>query len=133
MNVVSSGTATGEQISEFALQYVGYPYVYGGTTPSGFDCSGFVYYVYNSCGYKLSRSCPVQASSGIAVSKENLKAGDIVFFNNLSSDGSISHVGIYIGNQKFVHASTSTTGVIISDLTSDFYTKGYHSARRIIY
>lgn len=101
-----TSTSAGQKIVDFAMQYKGRPYVYGGTTPSGFDCSGFIYYVLNSCGYSISRSCTVQAQSGTAVSKSELQPGDIVFFNNTSS-GAIGHVGIYIGGRKHDTCSKS--------------------------
>lgn len=121
----------GEKIVSFAKQYLGYSYVWGGTTPSGgFDCSGFVYYVFNSCGYNLSRSCTVQANSGTAISKAALQPGDIVFFNN-TSNGSIAHVGIYIGDGRFIHAANSRRGVVTDTINSGYYNTYYYSARRI--
>lgn len=121
----------GEKIVSFAKQYLGYSYVWGGTTPSGgFDCSGFVYYVFNSCGYNLSRSCTVQANSGTAISKVALQPGDIVFFNN-TSNGSIGHVGIYIGDGRFIHAANSRRGVVTDTINSGYYNTYYYSARRI--
>lgn len=129
-NVASS--SAGDAIVAFAKQYKGYSYVWGGTTPSGgFDCSGFVYYVFNSCGYSLSRSCTVQANSGIAVSKSELQPGDIIFFNN-TSNGSIGHVGIYIGGGEFIHAANSRRGVVIDTINSGYYYQYYYSARRIV-
>lgn len=131
-NTVSSNSSSGNNIAIFAKKYLGYSYVYGGTKPStGFDCSGFTYYVYNSCGYSLSRSCQAQAKSGTAVSRKNLSAGDLVFFDN-GSNGSIGHVGIYIGGGKFIHAENSKTGVRIDTLNSGYYNKYYYSARRIV-
>lgn len=129
---VTTSTDAGEKIVSFAKQYLGYSYVYGGTTPSGgFDCSGFVYYVFNSCGYSLSRSCTVQAQSGTAVSKAELQPGDIIFFNN-TSNGSIGHVGIYIGDGRFIHASNPTRGVVTDTINSGYYYTYYYSARRIV-
>ncbi len=128
----TSNSSAGSNVVSYAKKYVGYKYVSGGTTPSrGFDCSGFTYYVYNSCGYSLSRSCKVQAKSGSAVSRKNLSAGDLVFFNN-GSNGSIGHVGIYIGGGRFIHAENSRTGVRTDTLNSGYYNKYYYSARRII-
>lgn len=132
-NGTKSATKTlGEKIADFALQYVGYAYVYGAESPAqGFDCSGLVYYTYKQFGYKLTRTATQQYKNhGYTVSKDSLQAGDLVFF---SSNGySITHVGIYIGDGKFVHASTSKTGVIISDLSSSYYTRVWYGAKRIV-
>ena len=127
----SSKASGGSGIVSFAKQFVGYKYTYGGTKPSsGFDCSGFVYYVFNTCGYKLSRSCQVQSRSGSAVSRKNLQPGDLVFFNN-TSDGGIGHVAIYIGGGRIVHAANSRSGVRTDTINSGYYNKYYYSARRI--
>lgn len=128
----TSNSSSGSNVVSFAKQYIGYNYTYGGTKPStGFDCSGFVYYVFNSCGYSLSRSCQVQANSGSAVSRQNLIPGDLIFFNN-GSGGSIGHVAIYIGGGQIVHAENSRTGVKTDTINSGYYNKYYYSARRII-
>jgi len=131
IQVEEQNYTAGQKVIEFAKQYLGYRYVYGGTTPSGgFDCSGFTYYVYNACGHSLSRSCSVQARSGRAVSKAELQEGDLVFFDN-TSDGSIGHVGIYVGNGNFIHAANPNRGVVIDTLESGYYYTYYYSARRI--
>ena len=111
----------GETIVATAKQYMGAPYVYGGMSPSGFDCSGFVNYVYKLCGYSMSRvASSIYNNNGTYVEKANLQLGDLVFFASNSS--SIGHVGIYIGNGQHVHASSSRNGgVITSDLTSGYY------------
>lgn len=128
----TSNSSAGGNVVSYAKQYIGYNYTYGGTKPStGFDCSGFVYYVFNSCGYSLSRSCQVQANSGSAVSRSNLAPGDLVFFNN-GSNGSIGHVAIYIGGGQIVHAENSRTGVKTDTINSGYYNKYYYSARRIV-
>lgn len=130
---VPSSSAAGDQIVSFARQYLGYRYVYGGTTPStGFDCSGFIYYIYKSCGYSISRSLSAQANTGTAVSKSELQAGDIVFFNNTSS-GALGHVGIYIGNGTMIHAANSKRGVVTDTINSGYYNTYYYTARRIAY
>lgn len=130
---VPSSSSKGEQIVSFAKQYLGYRYVYGGTTPGGgFDCSGFIYYVFNSCGYSISRSLTVQAKAGNAVSKSELQPGDIVFFNN-TSNGSLGHVGIYIGNGQMIHAANSKRGVVTDTINSGYYNTYYYSARRVAY
>lgn len=121
----------GNQIVSFAKQYLGYRYVYGGTSPStGFDCSGFIYYVFNSCGYSISRSLGAQANIGVAVSKAELQPGDIVFFNNTSS-GALGHVGIYIGSGTMIHAANSNRGVVTDTINSGYYNTYYYTARRI--
>lgn len=119
----------GNEIVAFAKQFVGYKYVYGGCTPSGFDCSGFTQYVYKNFGYSLSRSSSAQASNGVGVSKSSLQPGDIICFSGSSSSKKVTHVGLYIGNGKFVHAANARKGVIISNVDGDgFY---YVCARRI--
>ena len=128
----SDGTETGQGIVDYAKQYLGYKYVLGGTTPSGgFDCSGFVYYVYTSNGYSLSRSLSAQSQTGTSVSKANLQLGDVLFFNN-NSDGSLGHVGIYVGGGNFIHAANPSRGVVIDTINSGYYYTYYYSARRII-
>lgn len=128
---VVNGSAKGAAIAAYAKQFVGYPYVYGGSSPSGFDCSGFVRYVCSQLGYSVNRTASAQMDNGTAVSYSQLQAGDLVFFNNGNSSKRATHVGIYIGNGQFVHASTSTTGVIISDMNSAYYTTGFVGARRL--
>lgn len=127
----TSEIAQVSSVVEYAKQYLGYPYVYGGTKPeTGFDCTGFTYYIYNACGYSLSRSCSVQAQSGVAVSRGELQPGDLLLFNN-TSDGSIGHVGIYIGNGQFIHAANPRRGVVIDTIESGYYNTYYYLARRI--
>ena len=119
----------GEKIARFAMGYLGFPYVYGGASPeTGFDCSGFVKYVMNSCGYEVNRVACDQALNGVEVSFYELQPGDILLFG---SPEYIDHSGLYIGNGKFIHASTEETGVIISDLSSEYNTVHYVTARRI--
>ncbi len=119
----------GRQIVEFALQYQGYPYTWGGTSPStGFDCSGFTTYVYGHFGITLNRVACDQARNGVAVDISALQPGDLLCF--YSSADYIGHVGIYIGNNRFIHSSTYTTGVIISELGGYYNTRGF-IARRV--
>lgn len=129
-----SNTATtnpkASEIVAYAKKYLGYRYIHGGNTPSGFDCSGFTQYVYKHFGYSLSRSSSSQAGNGSAISKSNLKPGDIICFSGSSKSKRITHVGINIGGGKFIHAANSRKGVIISSIDGDGYF--YVSARRII-
>lgn len=124
----------GQEIVAYAKKYLGYDYVYGGSSPkTGFDCSGFTSYVYKNFGYSLSRSSVGQASNGVKVSKENLQPGDLVIYKNTSLT-KIGHVGIYIGDNKMIHASEPGVGVIITDIDSKAhnYPKRFVMGRRII-
>ncbi len=123
--------AVGEQIAANAQNYLGYPYVYGGSGPSSFDCSGFTSYLYKQQGYTIPRTADVQAEYGTYVDRSNLKVGDLVFFSN-RSDRSINHVGIYIGNNEFIHAANSNRGVVIDSLNSNYYNNHYVTARRMV-
>lgn len=125
----SSGLA--QQVVDYALQFVGYPYVYGGSSPRGFDCSGFTSYVYKHFGYNINRTASAQLNNGVAVSRSELQPGDLVMFRKNTSKPA-SHVGLYIGNGQFVHACTSRVGVIVSSLSSNYYSTGFIGGRRII-
>lgn len=128
----ASKSSKGQEIVDYAMGFVGYPYVYGGSSPKGFDCSGFTSYVYRHFGYKLNRSAAGQLDNGVPVSKSELQPGDLVMFKRGSSKKRASHVGLYIGGGKFVHASTAKVGVIVSSMNSDYYTAGFVGARRIV-
>ena len=121
------------EIVAYAHKFLGYPYVLGGRGPNKFDCSGLVYYVYQHFGYTINRSATQQLKNGVTVSKENLQPGDLVFFNSAGTGASrATHVGIYIGDGQFLHASSPKVGVVISDLYSAYYKKVYTTARRIL-
>ncbi|MBR0207478.1 MAG: SH3 domain-containing protein [Oscillospiraceae bacterium] len=124
-----NSSALGKQIVEFALRYQGYNYTWGGTSPeTGFDCSGFTTFVYGHFGIELHRVACDQASyDGVRVSNSSLQQGDLLCF--YSSSNYVGHVGIYIGNNRFIHSSTYTTGVIISDLSGYYDTRGYIAKR----
>jgi peptidoglycan DL-endopeptidase CwlO len=107
-----------------AMQYLGTPYVYGGASPSGFDCSGFVMYVFNQIGVSLPHNAAAQYGYGMPVSRDQLQAGDLVFFNGLG------HVGIYIGGGQFIHSPHTGDVVKISSLTG-WYSSTYVGARRL--
>jgi len=118
-------------VVEYAKNYLGCKYVAGGSSPTtGFDCSGFTSYVYKNFGVSLSRSSKGQINDGVAVSKDELQPGDIVVFNN-SGNSAIGHVGIYIGGDSFIHAANPRQGVVITSLSSSYYSKRYVGARRV--
>ena len=119
-----------QQIITNAKKHLGTPYVWGGTSPGGFDCSGLVQYVFRQSGISLPRTTTEQVKVGTYVSKSNLKPGDLVFLQNTYRQG-VSHAGIYIGNGQMIHASSSK-GVVISNLSTSYYTEHYHSARRVL-
>ena len=129
--VVAASSSLGQQVVDYAKQFLGVPYVYGGNGPNSFDCSGFTTYVYRHFGYTLNRTATGQLSNGVSVSKSELQPGDLVFFKDGGSKP-VSHVGIYIGGGQFIHASTSTYEVRINDLTSGYYNNVYVYARRIL-
>ena len=124
----------GQELANIALQYVGYSYVYGGASPSvGFDCSGLMQYACAQLGYSINRTASAQLQNGVSVGWDELSPGDLVFFKKPGNTSSkpVSHVGMYIGDGKFVHASDYGVGVIISKLSDAYYTTGYVGARRI--
>ena len=122
----------GSQIVEFATQFLGVPYVYGGNGPDGFDCSGFTKYVYAHFGYDLNRVACDQAYNGVAVSWDELQPGDLLFFHTLESSSYITHVGLYAGEGKFIHAPRTGKNVGYDDLTSNYFTRNFVCARRIV-
>lgn len=129
----NTGTVSGsigDQIVATAKKYLGVPYVWAGTSPSGFDCSGFVYYVFRELGYSINRTAASIYSNGTYVDRSNLQPGDVICFSN-SGYGYIGHVGIYIGNNQVIHASSGSGRVIISDLSASYYNNHYYGARRI--
>ena len=113
-----------------ARQYVGVPYVLAGRSPSGFDCSGFIYYVFDQLGYGLPRMADGQFEVGIPVSRNSLEPGDLVFFETYEPGP--SHVGIYIGNDQFIHASSGAGHVTVTPLNKTYYRDRYLGARRIL-
>lgn len=115
-----------------AKRYIGTPYRFGGTSPSGFDCSGFVQFVYGQHGISVPRTTTSQAGAGTTVSRRDLKAGDLVIFSNTYRAGP-SHAGIYIGNGDFIHASSGSNsrGVTISNLNQNYYNSRFSYGRRV--
>lgn len=122
-----SGSGVGTDIANFALQYVGYPYVYGGTSlTNGADCSGFVMTVYKNFGYSLPRTADDQSLAGVEVSRENIQPGDLIFYDY--GTGVVQHVAIYTGNGQMVHAANTRLGIISGNA---FYSSVI-SIRRIV-
>lgn len=128
--VVPAGSAwANSKLDETIAPLVGIKYKYGGTTTNGFDCSGFTSYVFRKLGLELPRSSKEQYNVGVKIAKEDLQPGDLVFFN--TSGKGVSHVGIYVGDGKFAHASTSK-GVTFTAMTDKYYAKRYLGARRVM-
>ncbi len=132
----NTASAIGEQVVALAMSYLGVPYVWGGASPSGFDCSGFTLYIFGRFGYSMSHSASAQwYNAGEYVERGDLQPGDMVFFSDpaRTNGKACSHCGIYIGNGEFIHASSSSTGkyVRISNLTSGYYNTYYKGAKRL--
>ena len=112
-----------------SMNYIGVPYVFGGTSPYGFDCSGYVQYVFAKAGISIPRTADVQYDFGTPISTTDLVSGDLVFFSTYTYGA--SHVGIYLGDNQFIHASSSR-GVTIDSLGSSYWSSHYIGARRIL-
>jgi len=119
----------GERVVTIAVGYLGYPYVWGGASPGGFDCSGFTKYVYGQVGVALPRDVPGQWGVGAEVGRDSLEPGDLVFFADTFEAG-LSHVGIYVGGGQFISAAGEERGVVMDDLSSLFWAARYYGARR---
>ena len=127
----SVGSASGSSIVAEAKKYLGTPYIYGGASPSGFDCSGFVYYVLKQNGFSPYRTPADQYNQGTYVAKANLQPGDIVFFAGTGSSNAISHVGIYVGGGQMIHSPNSRSTVSYADITSGYWANHYYGTRRM--
>ena len=124
----TSSKVTGADIVAYAKKYLGCKYVLGGTSAKkGFDCSGFTKYVYNHFGYTISRTSKAQAKNGKEVAKSDLQPGDLIIFKNQALTA-IGHVGIYVGNNKIIHASEPGVGVVITDMDA----RGYNYNKRYV-
>lgn len=120
-------------VIQTAQSYLGVPYVWGGTSPAGFDCSGFVHYTLLQNGIVIPRTTDTQFHVGTFVPANQLQVGDLVFFGNTYRNG-VSHVGIYLGNDQFIHASETAGKVIVSKLWENpYYAAHYWGAKRVIH
>ncbi len=113
-----------------AKKQLGYPYVYGGTRPGGFDCSGLTYYLYGQHGMELHRTASQQLQDGLVVAKEGLQVGDLIFFRESWETYPASHVGIYVGENQIIHAGSN--GIEYADLDFDYFYENYLCARRVV-
>ena len=127
---VADGTDDSVRLAAvYAQDMVGKPYLYGGNSPSGFDCSGLVHYSFTRAGISIPRTTRTQLAAGQEVDGESLRVGDLVFFDQEGLK--FSHVGIYIGNRRFVHAPSSGKRVRIDSLDVDYWQQHFVAARRI--
>jgi len=127
---VSAGqasTSVGQRAASIAVHQVGVPYRYGGSAPTGFDCSGLVHYSYQQAGKAVARTTGQLWNSTSAVDHRDMRPGDVLFFH---IEGKMSHVGIYIGDNRFVHAPSSGKSVSVESLSSDFYRSAFIRAGR---
>lgn len=129
--LASRSANAGERVVQVAKQYLGTPYSYGGSSPSGFDCSGFTSYVYRQLGYSINRVANDQLSNGIPVSKNELQPGDLLLFKR-SGSSQVHHVGIYAGNGMMIHAPQTGDVVKYTSITTGYYNEVYYAARRIV-
>ena len=121
----------GQKIVSIAKRFLGLPYVYGAASPRvGFDCSGLVMYVYQQFRINLPHRADLQYNYGHHVDKQNLKPGDLVFFRELGGND-IGHVGIYVGNHSFIHASTTGKPIQYGNLLAPNYERRYMGATRL--
>jgi cell wall-associated NlpC family hydrolase len=123
--------APGAQVANLAEQYVGTPYRWGGSSPAGFDCTGFVMWVYSQFGVDLPHNEAGQLASGASVPADDLQPGDVLVFANTYRRG-LSHVGIYVGNGQFVHAADERHGVTVSNLWDGYWGPRFVAASRAI-
>ena len=128
-DIQHSTSVLASRIVQTSMQYIGVPYVFGGTTPYGFDCSGYVRYVFAQAGVTLPRMADEQYYYGTPIATSELRAGDLVFFSTYTYGP--SHVGIYLGDNSFINASSSR-GVVIDSLGNSYWSSTYIGARRVL-
>ena len=124
---VSAQRSLGDDAARIALGQVGTPYRYGGASPGGFDCSGLVHYSYSRAGKPVPRTTSQLWNASMTVERKDMRAGEILFFN---IDGKMSHVGMYVGDSRFVHAPSSGKTVSVESLKNDYYRHAFIRAGR---
>jgi cell wall-associated NlpC family hydrolase len=127
--ILHRSAALAMTLTRNAMRFLGVPYVFGGTSTTGFDCSGYVQHVFAEAGYHIPRTADAQYYAGKRVSAKTMAPGDLVFFQTYAAGP--SHVGIYLGNDRFVHASSSH-GVTVSSLHQSYWAARYLGAKRLI-
>lgn len=128
----ASASGTRQQIVDYAATLLGCKYVYGGNSPSGFDCSGYVKYVFAHFGVNLSRTSASQYSNSVRISKSDLNIGDLVFFSQTRGSSKVGHVGIYVGGGQFIHAASPGKGVRYDSLNDSYYSSHYIGSGRVL-
>lgn len=123
--------SAGQRVVAMAKRYLGVPYVYGGSSPSGFDCSGFTSFVYRQLGYSINRTADAQLANGVAVSRNELRPGDLVMFKR-PGNSTVHHVGIYVGDGMMIHAPQTGDVVKYTNINTGYYNSVYYAARRIV-
>ncbi len=129
---ISGSISAGQRVVQIAEQFLGLPYVYGGSTPAGFDCSGFTSYVFKQMGYSLNRVSADQIHNGVPVSKSELLPGDLLLFKKQGASR-IHHVGIYVGNGMMIHSPQTGEVIKYTSIVTGYYNNCYYAARRIVY
>jgi cell wall-associated NlpC family hydrolase len=127
--IIARSAAIASNLTRSAMRFIGTPYVFGGTSRGGFDCSGYVQHVFAMMGVHLPRTADAQFDAGKRIASAEMAPGDLVFFHTYASG--VSHVGIYLGNDQFIHSSSSR-GVTISSLHDSYWAARYLGAKRIV-
>ncbi|MGN0968252.1 MAG: C40 family peptidase [Oscillospiraceae bacterium] len=130
--VAAANTDLGSQVVAYAKQFLGLPYVYGASGPNSFDCSGFTSYVYKHFGYTLNRSAAGQYSNGTSIDQSQLQPGDLLLWRAYGSSKTATHVGIYIGDNQYIHASSTGGCIRINDMNYAANSRYLVGVRRIL-